>query len=558
MTATALGARVKPALGSAGRLIAAVGHRPGRSLAVLIALQIGLALLLFARVETNGWLTYQGGDQLWLVTTGWLLGQGELAPAVVGPGIPILLAPLTWLTGPSSLDLLPLTTVIQIGLAGPVLTLGVYEIGTRIAGRVAGVWAAACVVVAPYAVTPLFVDRYEERWTDQVLVQAVGFTQLADFPSTVVLVVAAALVLRSLAVPQGVPEAVLAGAVAGFALCVKPANVLFLAGPGLAYLLARRAREAVALVAAFLPAVVVLAVWKHRGLGSIPVFALDEVRTAASATLGALPLGGYLDRTFDLDEWLRNMSNLREFFFSARVAQLIPFAGAFAIARIAKPAAGLLLGWVLSFFLIKGSSAVSSIENASFWRIVMPSLPAYVLLAAATPLLVPTLPRRIAPVLRPPPVTRGIRLRTAIGAAALVSLVPFAVVLLLSPLRGVEQAVVVSEILVPADGSVTRLTATREEGGVRLRWTDTTATVTTFYRVLRNDAPGSDVECRREGADRCELRMGVIGTTRERTFFDAAPVAGASYRVGVGANWLDDPEQGDIMVVTPAVVTPAS
>ena len=55
----------------------------------------------------NGWIFYQGGDQIWLMTTGWLLGQGELGPPEVGYGWPLLLAPLTWLTGPSFVDAMP-------------------------------------------------------------------------------------------------------------------------------------------------------------------------------------------------------------------------------------------------------------------------------------------------------------------------------------------------------------------------------------------------------------------------------------------------------------------
>lgn len=556
MTTATLGARVRPALDGVGRGIAALGRHPGRALVVLVAVQIGLALLLFARVAHNGWLTYQGGDQLWLVTSGWLLGQGTIAPAVVGPGLPVLLAPVTWVTGSSSLDLLPVTTVVFVGILGPLATLAVYDIGSRLAGRIAGLWCAAAVVVAPFVATPLFVDRYEERWTDQVLVQAVGFTQLADYPSTVLIVVAAALVLRSITASSGTPEAILAGAVAGVAFTMKPANAIFLAGPAVAYALARRWRVAAAMALAFAPALVTVALWKSRGLGTLPLLALEEVRLAASGAVGTLPVGGYFDRRFELDPWLENMSQLREFFFSARVAQWIPLAGAFAVARISRPAAGLLFGWVMAYFLVKGSSQVASIENASFWRLVMPALPAYVLLAASLPLLVPTLPQRLAPSLTPQPVGRRPGTRTAIAVAAVVGLVPLAVVLAGSPLRGTDDAVVANGILVPADSSVVSLAASKEGAGVRLRWSDTTSTTTPFYRILRTKAGEPDARCRRNGADRCELNMDVVATTRSRTWLDPTPVRGGIYRIGVAANWLDDPAQGDIMVVTPPVTTP--
>ena len=100
--------RLLPTLSEYGRRAAerdragvsvAVG-RPFVSLAVLAVVQ-WLAILVYAlTVRHNGWLFYQGGDQIWLVTTGWLLGQGELGPPEVGYGWPLLLAPLTLGDGP--------------------------------------------------------------------------------------------------------------------------------------------------------------------------------------------------------------------------------------------------------------------------------------------------------------------------------------------------------------------------------------------------------------------------------------------------------------------------
>ena len=70
----------------------AVG-RPLVSVAVLAVAQ-WLAILAYAlTVRHNGWIFYQGGDQIWLTTTGWLLGQGELGPPEVGYAWPLLLAP---------------------------------------------------------------------------------------------------------------------------------------------------------------------------------------------------------------------------------------------------------------------------------------------------------------------------------------------------------------------------------------------------------------------------------------------------------------------------------
>ena len=140
---------------------------------------------MFFSVNRNDWLTYQGGDQIWLVTSGWLLGKGMIGYALTGHGWPMLLAPLTWITGSSSVQLLPLTTALQVGVLAPAATLAVYDIGARLAGRLAGVWCAAAFAAAPFVAIPYFVQRYHDSWVDQFLPQALGLTQQADFPSVV-------------------------------------------------------------------------------------------------------------------------------------------------------------------------------------------------------------------------------------------------------------------------------------------------------------------------------------------------------------------------------------
>jgi hypothetical protein len=440
---------------------------------------------------------------------------------------------------------------------GPIATLAVYDIGTRIAGRVAGLWCGAVWVALPYLTIPLFEDRYQERYTDQVLVQAVGLTQLADFPSTVFVLVAAAFVLRSL--DEGaLREAVLAGTVAGFAIGTKPANVLFLLGPAAAYLLARSWRAAVVFAVSLAPALLILAIWKARGTGTIPALGAGAVHVASSS-LPQLPLGeSFWERLpLHVDDWKTNMSNLREFFWSARLAQWVPLAGAIAVARRSVPAAGLLLGWVIAYVVVKGSSSVASIEAGSFWRLVMPAFPAYAILLAAIPLLVPTLPFHLGLRISPRPGRRPSR-GLVIGVAAVLAVVPAVFVLAGSPARGGAEAIEVDGILVPVDPDTIRLTATKVGSAQHLSWTDTTGPTRPFYRVYRTVSTDKDVVCvRGEGADRCHLTMIVLATTRGHTFVDESPEPGVTYRVGVAANWLDDPQQGDVMVISPPVRTDA-
>lgn len=552
MTGAALAARLRPAVAFSGRAVDAVTAHVVVALGTIVTVQAALTVALFLSVERNGWLTYQGGDQLWLVTTGWLLGQGVLPYALVGYGWPVLLAPLTWLTGASSLDLLPVTTVLQVAVLGPIATLAVYDIGARIAGRAAGLWCAVVWVLAPFLAIPLFEDRYQERFTDQVLVQALGLTQLADFPSTVIVLVSAALVLRSLQA-GALREAALAGAVAGLALGTKPSNALFLVGPAAAYLLARRWQAGAVFAVSLLPAVLLLAIWKERGTGSIPALGAGAVHLASGAATD-LPLASFWERfPLHLDDWERNMSNLREFFWSARLAQWAPLAGALAVARKSVPAMGLLLGWTASYMIVKGASPVASIEAGSFWRLVMPAMPAYLILVAAIPLLVPTVARRLGDRLAPSTGRRpGLRL-VIVVAVVLVAL-PAAFVVTASPSRGAALAIEVDGILVPVDGDTVRLATRRVGEAQHLTWEDTTSPTRPFYRVYRTErADDTDAGCLARGADRCGLNMILLGTTRSRSFVDRSPEPGVTYRIGVAANWVDDPAQGDVMLISPPV-----
>src|SRR5207244_13447329 len=55
-------------------------------LAGLVVVEWSAVFALARTVRHNGWIYYQGGDQLWLYTLGWLLGHRELAQTQVGYG----------------------------------------------------------------------------------------------------------------------------------------------------------------------------------------------------------------------------------------------------------------------------------------------------------------------------------------------------------------------------------------------------------------------------------------------------------------------------------------
>ena len=331
---------------------------------------------------------------------------------------------------------------------------------------------------------------------------------------------------------------------------MKPANALFLLGPAAAYLLARCWRSAGLFAVSLAPAIVLLSIWKDKGTGSIPALGAGSTHVAASA-VPHLPLANSFFERFPLhqDDWERNMSNLREFFWSARLAQWAPLAGALALARRSLPASGLLLAWLLAYVAVKGSSPVASIESGSFWRLVMPALPAYVLLVAAIPLLVPTLPTRLGARIAALPGRRPGR-RLVIATVVALAALPAAFVVTASAGRGGALALEVNGILVPVDGTTVRLRTTRVGEAQHLTWSDDTSPTRPFYRVYRTAGAAPDVRCVKS-TDRCSLDMILLGTTRKRSFVDLSPEPGVTYRVGVAANWLDDPAQGDVMVISP-------
>jgi hypothetical protein len=74
-----------------------------------------------------------------------------------------------------------------------------------------------------------------------------------------------------------------------------------------------------------------------------------------------------------------------------------------------------------------------------------------------------------------------------------------------------------------------------------------------FYKVYRTDHAGDDVQCALSSrvSWACYLRTAPIGTTREHSYLDRAPPKGATYRIGVGTNWADDENLGDVFAFSP-------
>ena len=551
--------------GRAFGLVRALPWQPWSILGPLVLVQWAAVLVFALTVRHNGWLYYQGGDESAYYTTAWSLGHAYLPVTPVGWGWSMLLSPVAAIAGPSFLAALPAIVVLQTVLLLPIALLSIYSIAARLGGRLLGYVAAAAWIAAPFAAIVVADPRYHERWVEQFLPQALGLTGLADFPSTVTLLAGAALTLRAIDSRTRV-DTVLAGLVAGFGISVKPANALFLGGAALAFLLARRFGQVLLFGIALLPAVVALAVWKQRGLGELPLFALGTHALAAGSgwSLPRPPsvLGAVVGANYGHFDWGRidhNLISLREFFWSTRVYEVLPFIGAAALLRRSRPAAGLIVGWFSVFFIVKGSNELATVDSGTFFRLLMPALPAYLLLAVAIPLLVPGLGRSLALAGERLGTRRLPHPRATLGFVAAVLAVLPLVLIAVAPHLPAGKAVKYFQNGTYITVTSPAPTATaKADGAVALAWTkQETSGVPVWFKVMRSATDPITCQQLGGGTTDCSLLadlqsvaiqpLQVMTMTRDRTYTDRPGKGTWWYSVGVAANWLDDPTKGDVL-----------
>jgi hypothetical protein len=525
--------------------------RPRYVLGGLLVVQWLAVLALALTVKHNGWLYYAGGDQLWHYSGAYLMAHGDLPPTFVGYGWSFLLAPIAAIAGPNLVSALPAIVLFNTVVLLPVALLCVYGIGARIAGRLFGYFAAGLWIALPY-VGVLFVEPgYHQKYTELTLPQVLGLASVPDFPATVALLVSAYFCLRALDSSKW-HAAAAAGLAAGYSIAIKPSNSIFLVVPAVLLLVEKR-RTVLPFAAGLAPTLLTLALWKYRGLGELAAAPAAPVRLAGG-------VGSLLDRIHNPElnsyaHFRAVLDSLREHFWAARVIEWLPVAGA--IGLLARSRRGFLLvaTWFAVFVVTKATYVPASVEDASFWRILMPAFPAYLLLAAAVVLLVPGVRARPAPGSFALP---GRRLTVALAAAVAVFVVlPLGVIAATPQLQdGGRQAVIFDDSLLPVSPDV-RLGSTTEGDGVRLSWeAPRPGSATVFYRVLRAKGP-SDVACAGTRAtDQCRLYTELPASTRTTSYLDLPGPGAWTYRIGISANWLDDPNLGDVYVLSrPVTVT---
>jgi hypothetical protein len=480
-----------------------------------------------------------------------------------------VLAPIARIAGPNLAVALPAIVLLNVLVLLPAAMLALYGIAARIGGRLFGYWVLLLWIVVPFIGIRYTNLGYHQKYTELLLPQSFGLTAMADFPAMVAVVVAAYFCTRDLFDERPrLLDAAAAGVAAGAAVAIKPSAAIFLLGPALAFAYRRRYSSIGVFVLGLTPAVLALALWKQRGIGHIPLFgsAMAPVPLASGAgggaTLGGLDLARYLNQ-LNWSHFADNLDLIREHFWSVRVIEWLMVGGFIGLLRRSPAALLLVGGWFAVFAIVKGSYGVASIEDGSLFRIMMPAFPAFILLLASVPLILPHVPARLRE-LRPAFRSSPRRTRTGLVAAAIVvsAVLPLGVFAAASTTGGSAAAASLAQAGMPVPTNVDLRLGARASGtDVVLRWKPQAASGRpVFYRVWRDRAGNGDgFTCAQPqiGGPSCRVSLPEVGVTREPVFEDRPGKGRWVYRVAVAANWLNDPTQGDVYLVSRPVVIAA-
>ncbi len=538
--------------------------RPLYVLSTFIAAEWLITLAVALAVRHNGWVYYQGGDELWHYVSAWVIGQGHLPHTSIGYAWSIVLLPFALLGGPNLVSPLPFVVLLNVLILMPIALLATYGIGARIGGRLFGYWVAFLWIVVPIVGIKYADTGYHQRYTELLLPQSLGLTVMSDFPSMVIGVVAAYFALR--AVQDDDPwDAAMAGVLAGICLGVKPSNAPLIVGIGLALLAARRWRALAYVAAGIAPSILALALWKARGEGNLPLFRSGAASThpllAHAAPVLAVSLHSYIHPSWSF--FSQQLDSIREHFWSVRVVEWIGLAGTIGLLRRSRPIGLLFAGWLFTTIFVKWTSpGHGTVDDSDLLRQTISTIPAALVVIAGVLLLVPRLPQKLS---RPEPrAWASHRVRVALMTALLVvfAVVPVG---LAAGLPLLSQADTISYytqsgVSLSAPFSVepgwTPSVSVRS-GAVRVAWSHLGALGGTMgYNVLRAPASQPVVCSVTGGGAQCRLNTTTVAALHGTSFVDRPPPGKWIYRVAAVASWIRDPSTGNIFVVgSPVSVT---
>jgi hypothetical protein len=531
-----------------GRLGARATARTAPMLIVLCGIALATAAWLALATPHNGWVWYSGGDATEYWTGEWSIAHGLIPQAIVSYGLPVLYGWVPLVAGTTLLHGLPVIVLVQAIVFVPLSVVLVWAVGNRLFGR-----SYAFVAATIWALGPLLLlwgsgAHYRVELEQYFLAPHwAGLTNMADLPSVVAVLACAWASLRAADTGRA-GDGALAGLLAGAMIAVKPANGYFVPAVAVLFVAGWRPRVAAAWAAGIVPALITLGLWKAEGLGNLPLFALGAGhREAAAAPVVAFRTGTYLQ--FDHQHLSQELRELQEVFWSVRLLEFLIVAGAIGALRRLPAKGAFLIVWYAGFCLVKGSSDLAGISNTTYFRLVEPGLPAFVLLTAAIMYLVPGVGRRVAWVRQPE--RWAFDWRPLLATLAVAGIVPLVVVAAAHPATGTSTARDNATATAAPIEASWRPVVVRRANGVVVRWPrpDVPTSTAITYLVFRTQT-GNGCELPDAGAVECFLEMDTAGSTRQPEFVDH-PGAGAwTYRVAVTADYVETPDSEDLMLLS--------
>jgi len=562
---------------STDSILGRVAHRTGRALARTQHFVEGLPpWLVLGCLIVAGWIVagesariahhdgplyYHGGDGTFYYSTAWALGHGVIPLSAIGYGYSLLIAPIAALAGPSLVAGLPGIIALNQLVLAPIALLCVYGIARMLAGRVYAYLAVLAWVLFPVLVIHYFLADYHSRYVDITLPSAVGLLDLGDYPSMVILLVAAYFTLRAASSGRDA-DALAAGFAAGLAIAIKPANALFLPAPVLALLVARKPRALLLAASGVVPSVLGITAWKQRGLGTLPAFAHGADGRFVLASLALTAVAGihvdwhrYLP--FHWGHLHHNLDGLREFTWSQRMIYFAAGGGLVGLVRRSTVTAVLAATWLCAYLLVKGSAPQVDITGGGFFTHLIAAFPAFFLLVISVPFLLPFYGRRrparaaVPDTGRLPVAAAAVLGFLAVGGALAVAVIPTSTKPRVATLPG--------NLLVPID--TFPLSVSTVGSKVQLTWSQPSAPgARVTYSIMRNPASSTGVDCPRTPGTSATCNYAyTLVTTKDgnATSFVDKPAPGTwIYRVGQSAGPIGRPSTSDLILLSrPVLVT---
>jgi hypothetical protein len=519
-------------------------------LAALIVADWGIVAEVGRISSHNGPVYYHGGDSNWYYTTSWELANGRLPYAWISYGFSLVTAPIAMVAGPSLVAGLPAVIAFNQLVLAPIALLCIYGIARTLGGRgyaylVSGLW-----VVFPVVVIHYFRADYHSRYVDMTLPSALGLSDRGDFPSLVVLLVAAYFTLRLAATGRDV-DGLAAGLATGFAFAIKPSNILFAPAPLVALLVARRFRGLAVAAAATLPSVLGVAVWKQRGLGHVPAFTSAQsglLLAAVGVTVLSVHLNVHKYLPFHWDTLHQNLDAFREYTRSQWIVFGTGIGGLIGLARRSSITAVLMGTWLGVFLLVKGSTPAVSFQIGSFLTHMIPAFPAYFLMLVSIPFLLPFYGRR-----RPAPSTFASGRHLPVTVAAILGVITLAglvVVIALPKSATANSADVDGYFLVPIN--TFHLQANPVGRTVRLSWTSAGPGGRRARYTITRTSGGADCAPIPGASDACRWYGSIIGHVRgdRLSIIDYPPAGDWTYRIGQSVTPFGSDQDTDYIVLS--------